>query len=124
MSTGNFNHIGSIMKNIYRLASASLIFCVSTVYSATGEVPGEVLKIRSHDTSVGIDNDWVMIDASSAGSCRKVSGKVVFSLKNDDKGKRHLSILLSAKMANKQVTIGYDDVALNSYYCSIRYIDI
>lgn len=101
-----------------------LAFC-SHSFSEIDEISGNVLKIRSHDLSLNTDGDWVQIDnASDAGACRKVAGRTIFSFKGDERGSRHLSILLSAKMAGKAVTIGYDDVGLNDYYCVIRYVDI
>ncbi len=113
------------MNSFKYCVSLLILVFASNVYSQIGKVSGEVSKIRSHDTSLSTDGDWVSIDTIDApGSCLLFDGKATFSMKGDDRGSRHLSILLAAKLAGKSVTIGYDDVSLNPYYCAIRYVDI
>ena len=111
------------MKVISLLA---LIFLtsVNAALAATGVVTGGVHIIRSHDVNVSLD--WVQLQSvPSAGSCRTDAGLALFCLKDDERGKRHLSILMSAKIASRQVGIGYDESLVHSNgYCYVRYVDL
>ena len=101
-----------------------LLSVLNSVYAATGTVTGKISAIRSHDTSVAVD--WIKLeDVSIAGNCNTHSGLVNFRLADDERGERHLSLALAAKMADKTVTIGYDDVNLiSSGTCLIRTITL
>jgi len=91
--------------------------------AVTGEVTGQINTIRSHDLSVS--SDWISLTNVTAGSCGQSGGNAAFLFKDDERGKRHLSIAIAAKLAGKAVSIGYDDTGLQSGgFCFIRYIDL
>ncbi|MEK7321742.1 MAG: hypothetical protein AABZ84_01525 [Pseudomonadota bacterium] len=99
-------------------------------FAATGEVVGQISKIRSHDVTLGSNLDWISLSGiMSAGSCQVAGGLgVLFMFKDDERGRKQFSIALAAKAAGKQITVGYDDVALrntsNDNYCYVRYIEM
>ncbi len=111
------------MKKTLLSIFISLFFIVNA-HSAVTSVTGKVGLIRSHLLSVS--PDWVTLTGiTAAGTCPLVSGGPYFVMGDDERGKRHLSILLAAKMSGAIVVIWYDDTIKNSTgSCEISFIDI
>ncbi|MFZ5620408.1 MAG: hypothetical protein ACOY5W_05230 [Pseudomonadota bacterium] len=102
-----------------------LMMVSANMAAATGEVTGAINTLRSHDMAVSAD--WLTIDGVvSAGACAATYGnRVIFYIKDDERGKRMLAVAVAAKMGGKSVRIGWDDVALNQGgACFVRYIDL
>jgi hypothetical protein len=99
--------------------------CVATVYQQTEKV----LTITSIDHVVFGDNrDSVrIVGFSAAGTCGTDNGLVaiVFRGSGDEGKKAQLSILLSAMMSDRSVTITVDDAQKNSLgFCYLRTVTI
>ncbi len=111
------------MKKV--ILAASLLLAAGSAIAAQGTVTGNVSIIRSHDSSIA--HDWVtIVGGTSAGSCTSsYNSLIAFAFEDDLKGSRHLTIALEAKLANKQITVTYDDVNFNNNgVCFVKHIDI
>lgn len=86
---------------------------------------GKVSTLRSHESSLGPNNDWFALKGlDSAGACPSDDGGVVIRLKDDEKGKRQFSMVMAAYMADKTVRVHIDDNLKDQHgYCFLRYVD-
>lgn len=104
----------------------ALLVSTATAYSASFQATGKVALIRSFDSSVGLDWDWIGIEGlTSMGSCSLSDGYVVLMMHSDSQGNRQLSMAMAAKMAGKNIHVAIDDtLKVHSSYCLIRQLDI
>jgi hypothetical protein len=108
------------------LLLVAVLSAVGGVAQATQEAHlGKVQFIRSHDISVSLD--WFAVDTATSTSttCPSSLGFVVFRLRDDDRGKRMLSLVTAAMLAGKTIQVYIDDGLKDPLgYCYVRYIDV
>ena len=87
---------------------------------------GAISILRTHDSNIGTDVDWVSVSGFTvAGSCRTSSGYVVVRIRDDAKGQRQYAMVLSAAMGGQMVTLRLnEDVKDSAGYCYLDYMDI
>ena len=92
------------------------------VSAATGTATANILKYRSYDTTLGLD--WVMMDVTSAPgtTCDVFEGHLILYIKDDVRGDRQVSMILSALAQGNEVKANYDDTQKNGDHCYLRYL--
>jgi hypothetical protein len=114
----------TIMRKIaLLLLSAVAIHAHAAEYTATGLVQ----KIFALDKiAYGVDKSHILIAGLSvAGSCPTNDGLVALVLRDDDGGRRQLSVALSAKLTNRSVVIRVEDVLKNAGgQCYLKYLEL
>ncbi len=95
----------------------------ATEYTFTGTVQ----KIFALDkVAYGADKSHILIAGfSSAGTCPTNDGLIVLALRDDDGGRRQLSVALSAKLTNRPVVIRAEDAIKNTGgQCYLKYLEL
>jgi hypothetical protein len=88
---------------------------------------GLVQKLFALDRGIhGPDKSHILVAGlSSAGSCPTNDGLVALALRDDDGGKRQLSVSLTAKVIGKTVVIRVDDAVKNEAgQCYLKYLEL
>ena len=112
------------MKRAVFLLTVSLL-AICPAYGAIYTGTGAVYTLRSRDSVLGVDTDWFsVVGVTSLGTCRTAdAGYVVLKLRDDAKGQRMFSLVLSAKAAGAILTVRVDDTVLNPEgYCYARVV--
>ena len=114
------------MKRV-RIAACLLGLTASGLsVAAPMDVVSTVKLLRSHDSSWFANVDWFALDGvTSLGGCPTYNGYVVFRLKDDERGKRQFTTVMSAKLASAPVTVDVDDTYLDSSgYCLVKFVQL
>lgn len=112
------------MKSLIAIVSFAVIAQGS--WAALYMASGPVKQVQSLDRVVyGANDSFSITGFGAAGSCALNDGLVGIVLRDDEGGKRQLSILLSARMSNIPVTVRVDDSVKNSAgYCYLQLISL
>lgn len=111
-----------------RLLVLSIVLSSSTMtHAAVGYKKGKVEYIRSHNTVThsatwAPPNFWFTLEGvSSAGTCKTWHGNVLFAMDNE----QSYSMILSAYMADKEISIRYDDANKNAHgWCNSTHVTV
>jgi hypothetical protein len=115
----------------YLLTLALMMLIVGSANAARFDVDAKIGKIRHHEISNDISTAWqggiwfTMSQPSLNGaspSCATDYSEYTLAFSPTDKNL--LSILLSAKMANKEVTLTFDDGIKLNGKCKLQYLTI
>ena len=105
-----------------------LLFCLcSPVWAASGYVKGQVEYIRIHDKAAH-GSSWTppifwftLKGVTSAGNCTLFDGEVLFVMDTAEA----YSMIMGAFMANKEVSVRYDDqIHASRNYCKATFATI
>ena len=106
---------------VNRALLISLFLCVSVSHAQEYEKTGEILELVSAENSSGSPNGnlgAVYVEGfSSAGSCyvAGATGVVLIRLRDNDQGKFHSSMALTAFSTGKKVQVRVDDTNKDQY---------
>lgn len=124
----------SIFLNFKRLVLgggkmiAALLICAAIqAYAIEFTATGVVQKIFALDKIVyGVDKSHILIAGLSvAGTCPTNDGLIALALRDDDGGRRQLSVALAAKLTNRPVVIRVEDLNKNgSGQCYLKYLEL
>lgn len=107
---------------------AILLICVTfQANAAEFTATGLIQKIFALDkVAYGVDKSHILIAGLSvAGTCPTNDGLVALVLRDDDGGRRQLSVALSAKLTNRSVVIRVEDAFKNSGgQCYLKYLEL
>lgn len=109
------------------LATLALIALTHYSHATAYNVTAQVKQINSLDrVTYGTNADsFSLIGFSSAGSCATGDGLIAITLRDDEGGKRQMSILLSAKAAGLPVSVRVDDTVKNGAgFCYLQVLSI
>jgi hypothetical protein len=107
-----------LMSSCVVLMSSSSAF--ATVSSATGTIN----TLAAQDSSaIGADKDYVLVNGfTSAGTCPTSGG--LMRIRADAQGRNEMSILLSAYLAGREVTVSVDDAFKTTGDCYLRFVKV
>lgn len=105
---------------------AAVLLAPHAALAASFQGTGTVTTIRTHDnTSFPTTSDWFSIASfANAGTCGKLSGLVVIKIPDGARGDRMLSLLVAAKLANKNVLVSVDDTIKVGGYCVLQFMGL
>lgn len=87
--------------------------------ASTTSHQGRVAEIRIENSSS--NDSFTLMSLTSIGSCATMNGLALIKLpaRTTEQYKSMISVLLAARLANKQVTAWVDDAVLTNGYCTI-----
>ncbi len=119
---------GRMLRGISMVAATAM--AVAFVESAVGATyfgSGNVFALAVADSSVGVNQDYFVLDNTAAlGTCAKQGdGRVVLKLRDDAKADRQLQLLQMSLTQYKKITVEVDDTVLSpDGYCLVRYMGL
>ena len=113
------------MKTI--IATALLSFATLPVAAIEFTFTGTVQKILALDkVNYGADKSHILITGfGAAGTCPTNDGLIALVFRDDDGGRRQLSVALSAKLMNRSVVVRAEDGLKNAAgQCYLKYLEL
>lgn len=107
--------------------TAMLCTAASVTQSAEYFFSGTVAKIIAVDSrAYGVDMSHILVTGlASAGSCPTNDGLVALVLRDDEGGRRQLTVALAAKASNSVVYVRVnDDYQRPGGSCYLKYIEV
>jgi len=101
------------LTSVITLSVLSGILSINPVFAKQATGTGFVKSIYNGGTGApSVGNDWASIDATFTDTtlnCSIADGSYVLRIKDDDRGKRQFTTLLSAQLTGRKVTVSLDD---------------
>ncbi len=114
----------TLITKLSLLLTAGALTVAGYAQATETQKVGTVGLIRTHDVTLGLD--WFgLAGLTSWSSCPSVSGYVVLKVKDDDKGKRMMSLVTAAFLAGRQITVDIDDTFKDpNGYCYVKWLQV
>jgi hypothetical protein len=121
---------GTTSMKTYASVLAATLLLATQASATTVSHTGLVSVVRTHDSASfpSSSEDWIAVQGlSSAGhTCSTSGGKVVLLVRDDERGKRMMSLATSALLSGKTVSVTIDDTKkrAGTNFCLLQYITL